>query len=212
MARTESDGKAVFNEEMLRFADHYGFRPLACQPYRAKTKGRVERAVSYLRRNFYYGRCFRDLEDLNSQVEKWLEETANTRLHGTTGEMPSRRLQDEKSHLRPLPNDNYVPLVILGRRVSRDGFVAYNGNEYSVPDGLKRMEVEVRATLEEVSLYQDGRLLASHPLLDGRGKRLLDPAHHRGNKQRKWNERFHSIDDIVEVQRRPLEEYEEVLR
>lgn len=212
VARTESDGKAVFNEEMLRFAAHYGFRPIACRPYRAKTKGRVERAVSYLRRNFFYGRHFRDLEDLNSQLEEWLEETANARLHGTTGEVPYRRLQDEKSHLRSLPADNYVPLITLGRRVSRDGFVAYNGNEYSVPDGLKRVEVEVRATLEEVGLYQDGRLLASHPLLDGRGKRLMDPAHRRGNKHRPGNGRFRNIQDIVEVQRRPLDEYEEVLR
>ncbi len=212
VARTESDGKAVFNEEMLRFAAHYGFRPIACRPYRAKTKGRVERAVSYLRRNFFYGRRFRDLEDLNGQLEKWLEETANARLHGTTGEIPSRRLQDEKSHLKPLPDGNYIPLVTLGRRVSRDGFVAYNGNEYSVPDGLKRAEVEVRATLEEVSLYQDGKLLASHPMLDGRGKRLLDPAHRRGSKQRPDNGRFCNFDDIVQVQRRPLEEYEEVLR
>lgn len=212
VARTESDGKAVFNEEMLRFAAHYGFRPLACRPYRAKTKGRVERAVSYLRRNFFYGRHFRDLEDLNGQLEKWLEETANARLHGTTGEAPSQRLRDERASLRPLPYDNYVPLITMGRRVSRDGFVAYNGNEYSVPDGLKRVEVEVRATLEEVGLYQDGKLLASYRLIDGRGKRLLDPAHRRGIKLWSKDGRFRSIDDMIEVQRRPLEEYEEVLR
>jgi transposase len=212
VARTESDGKAVFNEEMLRFAAYYGFRPLACRPYRAKTKGRVERAVSYLRHNFFYGRRFRDLEDLNGQLEKWLKDTANTRLHGTTGEAPSQRLQEERAHLKLLPADNYIPLITLGRRVSRDGFVAYNGNEYSVPDGLKRVEVEVRATLEEVGLYQDGRLLASHRLLDGRGKRLLDPAHHRGTKMRSKDGQFRSIDEMIEVQRRPLEEYEEVLR
>jgi transposase len=211
VAKTEGDGKAVFNEEMLRFAAHYGFRPLACRPYRAKTKGRVERAVSYLRHNFFYGRHFRDLEDLNSQVEKWLEDTANARLHGTTGEIPFLRLQDEKGNLKPLPIDNYVPLVTLGRRVSRDGFVAYNGNEYSVPDDLKSLEVEVRATLEDIGLYQDGRLLASHPLLEGRGKRLLSPSHHRGSRQRPEN-RFSGIEDMVEVQRRPLEAYEEVLK
>jgi transposase len=212
VARTESDGKAVFNEEMLRFATHYGFRPLACRPYRAKTKGRVERAVSYLRRNFFYGRRFSDLEDLNGQLEKWLDETANTRLHGTTGEIPFQRLQNEKSHLRPLPDANYVPLITLGRRVSRDGFVAYNGNEYSVPDGIKRVEVEVRATLEEIGLYQDGKLLVVHQLLDGRGQRLLAPTHRRGSKQHSRGEWFSMIDDIVQVQRRPLEDYEVVLR
>ena len=212
VARTENDGKAIFNDEMLRFAAHYGFRPIACRPYRAKTKGRVERAVSYLRHNFFYGRQFADLEDLNSQLEKWLEETANARVHGTTGDIPAQRLRKEKFHLRPLPSDNYIPLITLGRRVSRDGFVAYNGNEYSVPDSLKRLEVEVRATLEKVSLYQDDRLLASHQLLDGRGQRILDPDHRRGNRQQLKDGWLHNIKNIIEVQRRPLEEYEEVLK
>lgn len=63
----QSGGEPIFNAEMLRFAAHYGFQPLACRPYRAKTKGRVERAVSYLRKGFFYGRSFRDLEDLNEQ-------------------------------------------------------------------------------------------------------------------------------------------------
>ena len=62
---------AVFNAEMLRFASHYGFSPRACRPYRAKTKGRVEGAVSYLRRSFFYGRSFRDLDDLNAQCASW---------------------------------------------------------------------------------------------------------------------------------------------
>ena len=53
----------------LRFADHCGFKPVAWHPYRAKTKGRVERAVSYLRSSFFYGRSFRDLEDLNTRIE-----------------------------------------------------------------------------------------------------------------------------------------------
>jgi len=212
VAKSDPDGRAIFNDEMLRFAAHYGFRPIACRPYRAKTKGRVERAVSYLRHNFFYGRHFADLDDLNGQLEKWLEETANARVHGTTGEVPSQRLQKEKSYLKPLPADNYIPLITLGRRVSRDGFVAYNGNEYSVPDSLKRLEVEVRATLEEVSLYQDGRILASHQLLDGRGQRILDPAHRRRNKQQPKDEWFYNLENIIEVQRRPLEQYEEVLK
>jgi transposase len=212
VARSEGNGAAVFNEEMLRFAAHYGFRPVACRPYRAKTKGRVERAVSYLRQNFFYGRHFRDLEDLNDQLETWLEETANVRIHGTTGEIPSQRLFHEKIDLKPLPTTAYIPLVTLGRRVSRDGFVAYNGNEYSVPDGLKKMAVEVKATLEEVNLYQEGRLLVSHPVLEGRGQRLMDPAHRRHNKHRNREKIFQMSDDTVEVQRRSLDVYEEVLR
>ena len=100
VAGSEPGGAAIFNAEMLRFADHYGFKPVACRPYRAKTKGRVERAVSYLRSSFFYGRSFRDLEDLNTQVSGWLAETANTRVHGTTGEVPRERLEEEQAPRR----------------------------------------------------------------------------------------------------------------
>ena len=173
VAGSDERGGAVFNAELLRFAAHYGFRPRACRPYRAQTKGRVERAVSYLRHNFFYGRTFRDLEDLNAQVEAWLRETANARVHGTTGEVPQERLEQERPNLLALPAEPYVPMITLGRRMTRDGFVSYNGNEYSVPEGLGRAELEVRATLTEVHLLQGGELLASHPLLEGRGERRL---------------------------------------
>ncbi len=207
------NGSAIFNAEMLRFANHYSFRPLACRPYRAKTKGRVERAVSYLRRNFFYGRSFRDLEDLNTQLERWLDETANTRLHGTTGEVPAERLKQELIHLKPLPLDPYVPMITLGRRVSRDGFIAYNGNEYSVPEGLKNTALEVMATLQEVRLFQDGKLLAAHTVLEGRGQRLLAREHQRTKLNLSSKEAFSKgAIEAMEVQRRSLEVYEEVLR
>ena len=214
VARSGADGKAIFNEEMLRFAAHYGFHPAACHPYRPKTKGRVERAVSYLRRNFFYGRSFRDMEDLNNQVGKWLSETANTRIHGTTGEVPRERLAKEISHLIPLTRETYVPIISLGRRISNDGYISYNGNDYSVPEGLDAREVKVRATLDEVYLYQKDNLIASHPVLDGKGERRLAPEHRRNLKLylRRHDESSDGISEFVEVQRRPLEIYEAVLR
>src|SRR5262249_47356712 len=98
----EADGTAIFNAELLRFAAHYGFQPVACRPYRAQTKGRVERAVSYLRSSFFYARSFRDLADLNAQCEVWLAETANVRQHGTTGQTPTERLALERAQLQAL--------------------------------------------------------------------------------------------------------------
>jgi hypothetical protein len=205
------NGKALFNAEMLRFSQHYGFAPRACRPYRAKTKGRVERAVSYLRHSFFYARTFRDLEDLNAQVEVWLRETANARLHGTTGEVPADRMERERPHLRSLPHHAYVPMISLGRRVTRDGFISYNGNQYSVPDQLHHVQVEVQATLEEVKLYQDGRVLAVHPLLEGRGQRRLAPGHRRHRPEPERRE-TRLIPKMVQVQRRSLDVYEQVLQ
>jgi transposase len=214
VARTNSDGSAVFNEEMLRFSNHYGFRPKACQPYRAKTKGRVERAVSYLRHNFFYGRYFRDLEDLNQQLEKWLLETANVRIHGTTNESPSGRLQQELPNLKALTAEPYVPIVTLGRKISHDGFVSYNGNEYSIPDGALRSQVLVKASLEEISLYQNGDLLATHSVLLGGKERCLAPGH-RSKTKTAWQQHDSLSGDpneFIEVERRSLDIYEEVLR
>jgi transposase len=212
VARSEGDGKAVFNEEMLRFAAYYGFRPVACRPYRAKTKGKVERAVSYLRHDFFYGRSFRDLADLNTQLQEWLQSTANTRVHGTTGEVPSVRLEEERSYLLALPVSPYTPVVSVGRRMSRDGYVSYNGNDYSVPPGLLCPEVTVTASLEEVRLYQDNALVAVHPLLQGKGQRQRDPRHRPPVRiAERRNDDFELGSDI-DVQHRPLAVYEEVLR
>jgi transposase len=213
VAKSGEDGKAIFNEEMLRFAAHYGFHPAACHPYRPKTKGRVERAVSYLRHNFFYGRNFSDMEDLNNQVVKWLSETANLRIHGTTGEVPKDRLKKEISHLLSLTREPYVPVISLGRRISNDGYISYNGNDYSVPEGLVSREVIVRATLEELSLYQKDELVGSHPVLDGKGERRLAPEHRRNLKLylKRHEERCEGAYEFVEVQRRPLEIYEAVL-
>lgn len=214
VARSESDGKAVFNEEMLRFAAHYGFRPVACRPYRAKTKGRVERAVSYLRQSFYYGRVFRDLEDLNKQAETWLANTANRRIHATTKEIPADRLQREIDRLRPLNPDTFTPVLMVGRRISKDGYVSYNGNDYSIPEGMGKAEVIVKASLEEVGLYQDDRLLALHPVVQGRGQRRLAPGHRRDLRPalRPQDTSTGPTDEYIQVEHRSLDIYEEVLR
>lgn len=215
VASSGEDGRAVFNEEMLRFAAYCGFRPTACRPYRAKTKGKVERAVSYLRSSFFYGRAFRDLEDLNTQLGAWLRDTANARVHATTKEVPEARLAQERTYLSPLPAGAYTPFVSLGRRVGHDGYVSYNGNDYSVPEGLVRPDVTVLASLEEVRLYQDGCLIAVHPVLEGKGRHHLDPGHRRGKKETHGpylTRKTPGSRELLDVQRRPLQVYEEVLR
>lgn len=96
-------GRLVENGEFLRFSAHWGFRPRACRPYRAKTKGKVERPIRYVRRNLVYGREFAGDADLNAQAEWWLGRVANVRRHGTTGERPVDRFErDEREALGPL--------------------------------------------------------------------------------------------------------------
>ena len=101
-------GGLVLNAEFLRFAAHWGFVPRSCRPYRARTKGKVERPIRYIRESFFYGREFANDDDLNEQAAGWLDGTANVRRHGTTGGRPVDRFErDERAVLRPLANSPY---------------------------------------------------------------------------------------------------------
>jgi len=106
-------GGLLTNLECQRFAQHYGFRIRVCRPYRAQTKGKVERPIRYLRGSFLYGRTFLSDADLNDQVAYWLETVANPRVHGTTGARPAERFRlEEQAVLQPLPGRPYHSLVL----------------------------------------------------------------------------------------------------
>lgn len=106
-------GGLVRNLELSRFARHYGFRIRVCRPYRAKTKGKVERPIRYLRDNFLYGRTFVSDADLNAQALDWLATVANVRTHATTAWRPAERFADiEQRTLRGLPERPYRSLVL----------------------------------------------------------------------------------------------------
>ena len=106
-------GKLLENAEFVRFAAHWGFRIRACRPYRAKTKGKVERPIRYVRESFFYGRHFLNDEDLNAQALSWVQYTANVRLHRTTQEMPKVRFErDERVLLKPLAPRPYRSLMM----------------------------------------------------------------------------------------------------
>jgi transposase len=106
-------GRVLENPEFLRFAAHWDFRIRACRPYRAQTKGKVERPIRYVRQSFLYGRDFAGDADLNAQCLDWLRGTANVRVHGTTQEVPQGRFdRDERVVLRPLAARPYRSLIV----------------------------------------------------------------------------------------------------
>jgi transposase len=115
-------GALVRNLEFLRFAHHWSFTPRACRPYRAQTKGKVERPVRYLRDNFVYGRTFVNDADLDVQRHQWLDDVANVRGHATTRERPRDRFdRDERLLLQPLAPRPYASLLVpdAPRRTAR---------------------------------------------------------------------------------------------
>lgn len=106
-------GALIRNAEFLRFAHHWGFTPRACRPYRAQTKGKVERPVRYVRGNFVYGRTFLHDADLDHQRHHWLARVANVRVHATTRQRPRDRFDREERYLlQPLALRRYTSLVL----------------------------------------------------------------------------------------------------
>ena len=181
------EGGIVYNRALIDLARHYGFHPRACQAYRAKTKGKVERPFRYIRQDFFLARSFRNLEDLNDQLRRWLAEVANPRVHAGTRRVVNEAFAEERPHLRSLPLAPFRAVLRLERRISREGMVSVGGNFYSVPDGARRRAVEVHTLAEEIRIFEDGELIAAHPVLEGRHQRRVAPGHRKaqfGSRQR----------------------------
>ena len=109
--KRDEGGRLVENPEFLRFSRHWCFRIRACRPYRAQTKGKVERPIRYIRDNFFYGQEFVSDDDLNARILLWLEGVANVRIHGTLRERVADRFDRERSCLSPLAPWPYRPVV-----------------------------------------------------------------------------------------------------
>lgn len=210
-------GRVVFNETLLDLARHHGFTPRACRPYRAKTKGKVERPFRYIRQDFFLARTFQDLDDLNRQLARWLGEVANARSHGTTGRVVAEAFAEEQPRLQALPALPFRSLLALERRVTKDGMVSLDGNLYSVPDGTRRRVVEVQILPGEIRILEDGRPIAIHRPLQGRGRRALLPGHRsssiahagRDTSQGHAGDRGTALPETG-LQQRPLEVYDRI--
>lgn len=105
------DGRHRWHPALLDLADRFGFRPRVCRPYRARTKGKVERFNRYLKESFVTPLAATlksaglplDVDTANAHIGRWLAEVAHVRVHGTTGEQPAVRLAQEREVLLPLP-------------------------------------------------------------------------------------------------------------
>jgi hypothetical protein len=155
----------VYNPRFLAFAAHYGFRPVACRPRRAQTKGKVERPFGYVESSLLGGRTFRSLEHLNETTVWWLSEVADVRVHRQTKARPIDRHAEERPHLLPLPAHPFEASEVVYRTVYSEGFVVYRQNFYPAPWRLIGRNVAVRVTEDELVIY-DGAFVEAgrHPL------------------------------------------------
>jgi hypothetical protein len=163
------------------FCRDWGVTPRACQPYRARTKGKTERGVGYAKHNALAGRRFGSFTALEAHLAAWMLK-ADERVHGTTHELPRVRFErDEARALRPLPAH---PLPIRQRRiirkVSADCFVDVDTIRYSVPHRLVGHRVEIAVGDAEVAVFDGSVLVARHSRAHEPHQRVVDTAHFDG--------------------------------
>lgn len=175
--RDDHRGDPVFHPGLLDFAQHYGFRPRLCHARRPQTKGKVENGIGYVGKNFWPRvDAYDGAEELVPLGRRWLEQTANVRVHGTTGVRPIDRLPLEQ--LRPVAGvPPYRAWILERRRVARDCYLSYAGSWYSVPAEYAGREVWVRQTDERVIISAGDQVLADHRLVEGRCQRVTNPVH-----------------------------------
>lgn len=193
--------RVVFNDRFLDLAGHYGFRPRACRPSRAQTKGKDERMVGYVKHHFFVRyRGFESFSHLNQLAEQWLREEADPRVHGTVKEVVTERFERERPELQPLPPVRFDTSYREHRLVAWDGYVDVRGNRYSVPSELSGKMVVVQVTLDDrLRVIWNETLVVEHPLRPRSEGWVTMPAHHR----RLWQE-------TLGVECRDLSVYEEV--
>lgn len=172
----------ILNERFKAFSDYWGFKPRACAPYRARTKGKDERMVGYVKRNAIAGHTFRNWEALVAHLEKWNAEIADTRIHNTIEEKPiDRFLRDEAKVLKPMQEKpSFIQIKEVWRNVQTDACIEINTNHYSVPCTLIGKQVLAQIVEDNVRIFYANREVAFHKLSDGRRKQVLLPEHLKG--------------------------------
>jgi transposase len=180
--RDRATGTVVFHPAYLAFCRDWDVQPRACAPYRARTKGKTEAGVKYVKRNALAGLAFDSFAALEQHVATWIVETADVRVHGTTHETPQARFAHaEREALRPLPRFLRPPRELrLTRRVAADAFVDVDTVRYSVPHRCVRESVEVILADDTVTIWHGPAIVATHARVTEPHARVVDPTHYDG--------------------------------
>ncbi len=174
-----------WNPRFMDFAGHYLYKPVACNKAAGWEKGRVERAIQYIRSNFLLGRSFRSLDELNGEARTWRDEKANCRVHKTTGKRPIDLFTDDRARLLALPEVTYDTRILRSVRITPDCRATFENNTYSVPPKYVGQNLTLRASPTEVCLYDGPSLVARHHRSYDTHQDMLDADHARAVLDRK---------------------------
>lgn len=189
----EREGNAIrFHPTLLDFAAHYRFEPRPVAVARGNEKGRVERAIRFIRSSFFAARQWTDLDDLNAQAEVWCRGQAADRPCPEDRSMSVRAaFEQERSQLLTLPDNPFPTDEREEVSVGKSPYVRFDRNDYTVPHTHVRRTVTVLASPTEVRVLDAAEVIARHPRSYDKDKQVEDPAHIDALTEAKRQARHH---------------------
>ena len=167
-----------FNPRLLELAGHYHFAPRPCQVRAGNQKGRVERAIRYVRDSFWAGRVFTTLAECNRQALAWRDEVAHQRRWpDDSARTVVQAFAEEQPRLLPLPLHLFHTDRIEPVRSRKTIYVHFDLNDYSIPPEAVGRPLTLAASDTEVRILDGAAEIARHPRCYDRQKSVLDPAH-----------------------------------
>lgn len=175
----ERIGDAIrFNPRLIELSAHYRFKPKPVAVARGNEKGRVERAIQYVRHAFYAARQWKDLDDLNAQAQAWCEGPASMRPWPEDRSRTVRAVyESEQPRLLPLPDTRFPAEERVAVRVGKTPYVRFDLNDYSVPHDHVRRELTLIADIQAVRILDGMHVLAEHARSYDRGQQIEDIRH-----------------------------------
>ena len=172
------DDAIRFHPTLLALSAHYHFEPRPVAVARGNEKGRVERAIRYIRDSFFAGRQWSAIDDLNAQADAWCAGPAANRACPEDQRMTvSEAFEQEQPHLLALPDNPFETDERVVASVGKTPYVRFDLNDYSVPHTQVRRSVTVMASLTHVRVLDGSAVIAEHPRVYGKGEQIEHPAH-----------------------------------
>ena len=176
----ERQGDAIrFNPTLLAFAAHHRYEPRPVAPARGNEKGRVERRIRDLRESFFAARSFRDIDDLNAQLDTWIRDVASARKvpQDNSGRLVRDALVEERARLLPLPAHAFPTDLVRPTMSGKTPYVRFDRNDYSIPHTHVRTPLTLVASASTVRVLDGETLLATHPRSFSAGEQIEQAPH-----------------------------------
>lgn len=183
----ENLGDLILTEEFQLYSSGMAFTPVFCRKADPESKGKVENAVGFVKKNFLRGRSFASAESLNGSVKDWLMRTGNGKKHAGTQKIPYNEWLIERDYLHPYHKPVNMPEGLLSYKVRKDNTINYKSNFYTLPFNTYQgadTTVLVKVGDDTLSIYtSDNTLLATHKASHERGRTIRNTDHLRDKSQ-----------------------------